>query len=304
MSKTLKGWLIWFGWRGYEARIAVSLLFNHRIFSSIFLRITKQNACIEESDGNLVIKSKSIFGPAKKSIWIPKDKVIFAQFLKGGYWSLPTSHFICRQFKKMNEPLVLDLGAHVGLVSLQSIKMNFDEGKVIAVEALPNHFAALTSNIDSSKLTAFCGALVSNSSTPNIKMTVDTVNFGNSSALEEIVPKDYARSYQIVVPVVTKNQIIEALNGSSFILKSDLQGYDAGVLAGFGDDFWRLCLAGTIEVNAHKEINNVDIERLLGRFKNYRHVSWQPFSLGRVSDHEILEFWTAGNKLERDIYFW
>ena len=300
----LKRGFIWCGWRGYEARIVLSLLFIHNNFRGLFFRILKQNACKEGVGGDLILKSKSIFGPAKKSVSIPKDKTIYANFMKGGYWSLPISYFIFRRLKKMARPLIVDFGAHVGIVSLQSIKFNFDKGKIIAVEALPNHFAGLKNNIDPEKLTAFCGALVSNPSTLNVRMTVDTVNLGNSSALDVIVPKDLGRSYQVEVPAIAVNQVTKAINGSAFILKSDLQGYDAGVLASFGDEFWRSCLGGVVEVYAHSEINRIDIEILLERFKKYRHLCWQPFNIGRISEKEVLDFWTAKNGLEKDIYFW
>jgi FkbM family methyltransferase len=302
--KILKEKQIWLGGLAYEVRMGFSLLFINRSMAGYILRVLNRSACVEESNGNLRLKTKSIFGPVGTSIRIPKDKVIYAYFLKDGYWALPTSYFISKRLKKMRSPLIVDLGAHVGLVSLQSIKLNFNRGRVIAVEALPNHFASLVRNIGAEKLTAFCGALVSDASLVNIKILVDKMNLGNSSAFTAIVPKELGRSDQIEVPVIALNQVTKAINNSGFILKSDLQGYDAGVLANFGDDFWKFCLGGVIEVNAHNEIKSTDIIKLLERLHNYRHISWHPFNLGRISDKEVFDFWTAGNDLERDIFFW
>jgi FkbM family methyltransferase len=304
MKGEVKRSFIWCARRCYTARIALSIFFIHKNFRGLFIRALKQNACIEGVNGDLILKSKSIFGPAKKSISIPKDKAIYDQFMKSGYWSFPTSYFISRLLKKMKKPLIVDFGAHVGLVSLQAIKMNSDNGKVIAVEALPDHFTSLQKNIDPEKIVALFGALVSDPDIRKVRMTVDTVNLGNSSALDEIVPKVLGRSYQINVPAILLNQVTQKINGSAFILKSDIQGHDAGVLARLGDEFWSSCLGGVIEVNAHKNIDRKDIEKLLERFTNYRHLSWQPFSLGRVSEKKLLTFWTSASGLERDIYFW
>jgi hypothetical protein len=158
--------------------------------------------------------------------------------------------------------------------------------------------------MEAEDLTGYCGALVSDSSLTTLKVTVDTENFGNSSVLDGIVPGDIGRSYQVEVPVISRIQVTSAINGSKFILKSDLQGYDACVLANFDDTFWRLCRGGVIEVTAHNQVNEVEIRSLLARLRKFRHVSWLPYNIGRVSDSEIFDFWTAGNRLERDLYFW
>ena len=272
--------------------------------TSLARHIFNRKACVETPDGFLKLHSKSIFGPAHTRISIPKDGLIYSAFLKNGYWSLPTSFFIFQRIKKINHPLILDLGAHVGLVSLQSLKLNFGFGRVIAVEALPNHFKALSENFESLNLTSYCGALVANSSVTSVKMSVDSVNFGNSSLLDEIVSKDLGRNYQIEVPVIPQSIVTNAINGSKFILKTDLQGLDVAVLSSFGDDFWRNCSGGVIEVNAHSQIDFQHVNVLLERLADYSHVSWNPFFTRRISDREIFDFWTSGKKCEKDLYFW
>jgi FkbM family methyltransferase len=294
----------WIIWKFYKARIFCTLLFSNKVLFSLVRHILNRNACFEDTDGFLRFFSKSIFGPAHTRISIPRDNVIYAAFLKNGYWSLPTSFFMFQRMKRVKDPLILDLGAHVGLVSLQTLKLNFDIGRVIAVEALPNHFQALSENFESLNLTSYCGALVSDTSVTSVKMSVDSKNFGNSSLLSEIVSKDLGGTYQVEVPVIPQSLVTTAINGSKFILKTDLQGYDVAVLSSFGDDFWRNCSGGVIEVNAHSQIVHQQVNVLLERLAGYRHISWTPFFIRRISVSEVYDFWTSGNKHERDLYFW
>lgn len=291
-------------WRLYMIRIVFFLLLKHGVWKSVIFRIFHIEACFDSNNEVLRLRSKSIFGPRDTTLIVPKDNFIYLHFKRSGFWGLPTSYFIRHKMKKLDNPLVLDLGAHAGLVSLQALKMNFNKGRVVAVEALPNHYHALVCNFSPEKLVAFSGAITGEDFLSRISIAVDTNNLGNSSLLSDLVSSQNVQVNQTEVDVISKDLLLNEIGISSFILKSDLQGYDAKVLSSFPANFWNSCKAGVIEVNAGSAINALDVSEVLRRIDCFANVSWTPFNIKRLNTQEIYEFWTSKSGQERDLYFW
>jgi FkbM family methyltransferase len=292
------------GWKVYQYRILIFLLLRHNLFAGPFRRLVKRKACQGESGDVMRLISRSIFGPAGKELRIPKDAMIYKYFECNGYWGLPTSYFIQELLRKKRVSVILDLGAHVGLVSLQAIKLNRNRGKVIAVEAIPKHHEYLVENFSHNNLVSFCGAVVGNSNSGAITMHVDFENLGNTSAFEALLASESKGENQVRVPIIDKNLVLSSIDKKPFVLKSDLQGFDASVLSSFDNDFWDLCVGGVVEVNAHSQISEDEVNVVVSLLSNYKYLSWSPFYSGHISAAEIRDFWLAGNEGERDLYFW
>ncbi len=290
--------------RLYTMRIVFFLLIKHGAWKSVLFRLLHIDACFDSANEVLRLRSKSIFGPRGTELIVPKDNFIYLHFKRSGFWSLPTSFFIRQNMKQLEDPLILDLGAHAGLVSLQALKMNFNYGRVVAVEALPNHYHALVCNFPPGKLVAFSGAITGEDGLGKITITVDTNNLGNSSLLSNLVSSQNVQENQTEVDVISKELLLNEIGSSNFILKSDLQGYDAKVLSSFPTNFWNSCIAGVIEINAGSAINALEVSEVLYRIDCYANVSWTPFSIKRLNTQEIYEFWTSRSGRERDLYFW
>ena len=263
-----------------------------------------------QGNGLLKLNKASTLGIRGDVIAVPRDSHIFNNVLKYSVWGGEEHSFITEQILKRNQSqtdnvLLLDLGAHCGLISRQVLKGLSIPVGIVCVEAIPEIMQALSQNlkpyIDPSNATLLNVAL--GCFDGRATMYKDLANLGNSSLNENVV--DSPSRIEITVEVMSANRFskLSVFHNAKIYLKSDLQGNDAEVLSGFSTELWNQFQAGVIEVMATQSISKDDVSKVIERLKKFKNVSYEA-NLSKIVDfQELEEFWLSGNMQQRNLFF-
>lgn len=103
--------------------------------------------------GNRVLRLnyRSALGVKGFEFEIPEDTAMYSHVRKAGSWETLSSHFLAEGLKEIEKigfkkSALVDLGANVGLVTLQTQNYAQTRNSIIMVEPLPNHITAIESN--------------------------------------------------------------------------------------------------------------------------------------------------------------
>lgn len=276
-------------------------------------------------NGNEILKLNCTtpLGSKGKLLEIPLDNVISRSIRISGTWALDTCLFLAQQLNELalfqknivktkkevidHEIVFLDIGANTGMVTLQVKSLASANYKVIMVEPLQAHVEAIKFNIQnltsSMSLSIFPFALGKENG--NSSIFTEKRNFGNTSLIRSVVPeKELVES--LVKVVSTKEFCEKHLNShDSYVIKSDLQGYDALVLARIPKNIWDQTFAVVVEIWALPEIEAKDVRTCLNHWQKFKKVNWT----GKLDDpnlefDEIANFWLSGSHGFRDLYLW
>lgn len=257
-------------------------------------------ACQDIGGDRLKIRRPGLFGSKGTVVAVPRDREIFIRFQKYASWCPSVSLFLSRSFRKKGM-LLLDLGAHAGLISLQTQRLSLNtQNPIVCVEPIPRHADSLRFNMRD--LNCKIIAKVLNVDTNDVTFYVDETNFGNSSSLRDVVGN--VNVHQLVLPTVTAQQIESLVGTATIVLKSDLQGFDAYGLSLFSENFWNRVERGVVEVLASADIEKNHAAVTCARIGKFRNISWSPFGISRIDESELLQFWISMSGQERDVYFW
>ena len=264
----------------------------------------------ELKHGNVLIRlnADSSLGPKGTVLEVPKDKIIYQELRHRGEWEKEVSRFLSesiRDLKKKSQNITfLDLGANIGLISLQVINNLEFYIKLIAVEPLPQHISALERNLKSisrtNEILILPVALGLESKMECIYK--QNTNSGNTSLFARVVPTDQVSKVRIQM-LNTEDFARKYLqNDHNFVIKSDLQGFDAKVLAMLGAEIWKKTHAASVEVWALKEIEAQEVLNLIDNWKNFDRISWSSSFSKIITLDEVKEFWLSGTNTHRNVY--
>jgi FkbM family methyltransferase len=257
-------------------------------------------ACQDIGGDRLKIRRQGLFGAKGTVIAVPRDQEIFTRFKSYGAWCPNVSLFLSQSFRKQGM-LLLDLGAHAGLISLQTQKFSSNtQNPIVCVEPIPRHIDSLRLNV--ANLNCEIIPKVLSFDNDDVSFYIDEFNFGNSSALRAVAGK--TNVHELKLSSITAQQIESIVGMAPIVLKSDLQGFDAYGLSLFSDIFWSKVERGVVEVLAEPEIDESHAKLTSSRIGKFRNISWSPFGKNRINESELLEFWTSKSGQERDVYFW
>ena len=261
-------------------------------------------------NGNALLRLNKVSALGYKGtiIEVPKDQVIYRQISRFGSWELQESKFIangllyaCNNLKA--KTALLDIGAHVGLVTLQAMNLAKTSNDIFLFEPMPNHIYALKSNL--SKLSninlRYNNFALSNRNGWSPIYT-QTSNRGNSSLVDRVVPSTSRIETQIQL-VDNAEYCHNHLNGyEAFVLKSDTQGMDPLILSNIPEIIWEKIICAVIEVWAIPEIKNTDVDTLLSMLGKFSYTSWNFESGNFVSKKNIRDFWLSKTNLQRNLF--
>ena len=127
-------------------------------------------------------------------------------------------------------------------------------------------------------------------------------NSGNTSLIARVVPIDQVSKVRIKMLDTEDFSINYLTIDKEFVIKSDLQGFDAKVLARLGKKIWEKTYAASVEVWALNEIERQDVVNLIENWKCFNKISWSSSFSNVVTLEEVQEFWLSASNTHRNIY--
>ena len=208
-------------------------------FKNIFYMLQNSNSkYFEFNKVVLKIKRDSAFGKKNAFITSRIDQLITPNILKSGKWDYFIIEFINKYcLKKRSKFNFVDVGANIGLISLQLINTNRYIKNYFCVEPDIQNYNILKENLSVNKtnnINTYNYALIDGKNKKKQKIFIDKSNFGNYSLIKKNDYQiDYVKSYNAKKFL---NRIINKYGSYKFIYKSDTQGYDEIILLSLGSN--------------------------------------------------------------------
>ena len=208
-------------------------------FKNIFYMLQNSNSkYFEFNKVILKIKRDSAFGKKNAFITSRIDQLITPNILKSGKWDYFIIEFINKYcLKKRSKFNFIDVGANIGLISLQLINTNRYIKNYFCVEPDIQNYNILKENLSVNKtnnINTYNYALIDGKNKKKQKIFIDKSNFGNYSLIKKNNYQiDYVKSYNAKKFL---NRIINKYGSYKFIYKSDTQGYDEIILLSLGSN--------------------------------------------------------------------
>ena len=285
----------------------------------LYLRLLRYTTSVKVSNNGrksismletLKFKREVSLGPRGSQITIPIDNVIYNRVATFGDWEEGEADFLAKQITRIQDswyenPTLLDLGANVGLVTIQIARRVRIPIKVILVEALPLHVQALKLNMESNcpngdvQICEF--ALGTSEGT--IDFFTEIGNQGNSSSkLDAMQSQKFKVS---TVRMISARRFFQDFLDTStkIVLKSDLQGSDAEILANIPTAAWSQLNAGVVEVWAIDSVSISSARLVSNRFGDHFRLSWDPNFNTEITSTELFQFWSCKSGEHRNLFF-
>lgn len=250
----------------------------------------------------LILNKETFLGKRNDEIFIEKDNVIYRSILMYGQWGIEESRFLaslCNQ-----EVTLIDLGANVGLISRQVLKMNNFVNKVIAVEPRSATMENLRLNL--TKLSRskepeiiLCKVALGRSDGKSILHT-EVGNIGNSSLQKGLTPNSNSEEIDLVSSQTFYDNFLKSEKG--YILKSDLQGMDATVLNLLPAEFWGRLIGAVIEIWPSDFVDRGDVLSLSKKIFEKFECSYNPDFSENTSYDKLVEYWLSSLGKSRNLY--
>lgn len=256
------------------------------------------------------LKHRTDLGPKSRKIVVPNDDYMPKRIRFFGHWSRDVSRFLVSGVT--DESVLLDLGAHCGLVALQTYNLS-KVSKIYAVEPMKVNFLSLSKNLelvscDSDIRLLNCavtnapsgiGYLFSEpGATMNSSINPELPGLGSDQS-----PNLTNEKIRVINSVEMCEDFLKWAEGSKIILKSDLQGMDVIILSEFKDLFWQNVVLGTIEICALDYGKVDEIELLIHQLERFPAVYLDPDCIESISLPRLKDFYLSKSKKTINIFF-
>ena len=264
------------------------------------------------ANGNLILELNrpSPLGPRGMQIQIPQDRVIFEEIRKFSQWEMQECEFLSRALKRVardtpdRKCTFLDIGANIGMVTLQTLSLAGTSPDVLMVEPLARHVEAIKFNTRNlardHSIQVFEFGLAENSG--KASLFTEAHNHGNSSLVESLVRADGAIRTEIKLKGAEEFAEENLLGDHPLIIKCDTQGFDALILSRLPESVWIRTRAAIVEVWAIDEIEEADIDHCLHLWNGFKSMSWSPTKRERISNLELRNFWLSKSQNTRNLF--
>jgi FkbM family methyltransferase len=285
------------------------------LFALSFLKVA---GAIEMTDGSgqrlgLRLHRINRIGPTGAIIEVSQDPFIARSIQRYGEWELEISQFLASEIlslRRSQKVLLLDIGANVGLITLQVSEILKKRGfagpnfSLLCIEPVSTNYDFCSRNLkkivgEHFKWEVMRVALGDQDSDSVIH--INNNNFGDSSLLPLVNQLDQRE--EIVQVVDAKKFSKEYLsNFDSIVLKCDTQGYDAKILARIPIEIWNLVSALVVEIESYSDIQESDMEVCLERFMNFDSCSFSSSDKNHVSAGQIREVWKSEKRVTKNLF--
>jgi FkbM family methyltransferase len=262
-------------------------------------------------DGNCILKlnRKTYLGSKGDLIYAPRDLSIFEHLRKFGRWEIEVSEFLSESLKSVgtnleNKSVLLDIGANVGLVTVQAMNMSGAKNDVYLFEPLKGHAQAIrnnTKNINGDCKVNVVNVALSDQDGVSVIYT-EVSNHGNSSLFSSAVPLE--RRNQIEISTVETSRYISnlLLGYDRIVIKSDTQGMDALILAKFPIEAWDKVFSVVVEVWALSDICETDVDKLVALWSSFEYISWSPDFKSAIDLIDVRNYWISKSNNQRNLF--
>lgn len=264
------------------------------------------------SNGNVLLKVNKTNALGKKGalLQVPPDKVIFQAIRYFGSWELDECRFLGEGLARASREYgigttMLDIGANVGLITLQSINLSeVTNCRLIMLEPLPGHIDAIRQNVSllaTENEVEVCHFALADQDAEAFIYTQSS-NHGNSSLVKSAVPGN-ERSRTTIRIRNTEEFAREYLHQSEhYVIKCDTQGRDAMISSRLPKRIWDETMTALIEIWAINEIEETDVVNCIELWKTFDRVSWSSHGKDRVSLSAVAEFWLSKSGEVRNLF--
>jgi len=276
------------------------------------LRFNFSAKIIQEKAGLSYLELKHTTSFFKKGtvVVIPNDGYLPARIKLFGQWAGEVSKFLDSGITK--ETVLLDIGAHCGLVSLQTYNLSGVK-KIYAVEPKSINFEALKLNMN--QVAGQCEVILKNIAIANslkssgyiysepgatmnsgINNNLPGLGLHNSQNLE-------MEKVKLINATVICNDFLNFVGKGSIALKCDVQGYDVIILSAFSKTFWKKVVVGSIEVSAVTYATEKEIDLLLNHLIDFKTIYLNTDLKHYITRSEIKNFYLSKSNKSINLYF-
>ena len=152
-------------------------------------------------------------------------------FAQLGRYSEHISNFILQEITKQQKPVILDLGANIGLTSL-FIANSHPEASLVALEPSPETFQFLLQNTHTTPNIRILPLAVG-AANSTVRFVSNRTNAAGSFCLDKEPLPGINTEGEITVPCLTLDHLVHALQITSIaVIKIDVEGFEENVLLG------------------------------------------------------------------------
>ncbi len=278
---------------------------------SVYLNLCGARVVGKTSENNykLQLNSDCALGRKGDVLEMPRDAVVFNKVRYDSSYDLEESQFLSRGLIKASlspnaKVAMVDIGANVGLVTLQAMNIAQTKNEVFCFEPIPQHVSALRKNLAelSKRVKVNIHEVALGKQDIVSRIFTESTNHGNSSMFQSVVPKGGRKERDICV-IDTKTFFEQNLSQfTGFVLKCDTQGMDALILSCLPQFVWKNVVCAEIEVWALPDINPDDVNNLVTMFHYFDVISWSANQMGKLELSDIRDYWLSKTGTWRNLY--
>jgi FkbM family methyltransferase len=268
--------------------------------SGVFAAV--KHVCIE-------LPAASALGKQRELLHLRFDNTILREVLTRNSWQKDEIDFVRRHVSPQKSYAIVDVGANVGLFSLQCLNQFGDRiTACYCFEPSADNFACLKFNLRNfaDKLSAHNAGL--GATNESLKIFKDVANAGNYSLRNEAMKSGafWTELVEILSTARFFEQERSTLSSQSLIWKSDTQGYDQLIVSLVPFDIWEAVDVAILELSSANAADHdrSELARRIGVFPN----KLMNFHDGRparsVTLEEIQIFGQQRQHHDADLYLW
>lgn len=290
---------------------------NRRLLSLLLapakytFKLTGCDFLYKRPNGNIVLtlRRDCSLGESNSQLELPEDEEIYRAVKMTSEWDPETCRFLSSGIITLNQLgyskiLFLDLGANVGLVTLQVLRMSRVPCTVMAFEPIKRHLEALNRNLKSISISndVQIYGFALGKENRNASIFTSEKNFGASSTIRSAIHAEQVISEEIRVVNTHEFFSQNFEEYEAIVIKSDTEGMDATVLGNLPRTIWDKTHFVALEVMSGAGVDKNDVQKLLPRIESFEHTTWDAQGKIRTSIDEIYNYWVSPEISVRNLY--
>lgn len=247
------------------------------------------------------IPRDGLLGKARTNLHLRLDNIIFRRVLSSWSWQPEIFDNIRSVVSPDVEHVLIDIGANVGLFSLQGLNALPMVSRALCVEPDPDNFACLVHNIapyaDRTKALQLAIAKTAG----RFEFYRDITNSGNYSLDPSSMKNNpfEVETVDVVTPTSLFASTADFVGSLPIIWKSDTQGFDEAIVANVPMDIWSRVTCALIEIaGISNDFDRKEFLARIGRFKNLQ-IDGRTATL-----RDIEQVWDRPGKHHKDLFAW